>query len=52
MSDTKDSTPTPIYIKLRLTQEEIIRFNLIIIDSIYTSEELEKLVEELNNMQQ
>ena len=34
------------------TQEEIIRFNLIIIDSIYTSEELEKLVEELNNMQQ
>lgn len=33
------------------TVEDIIKFNLIIIDSIYTSEELTKLVDELNNIQ-
>lgn len=32
------------------TTEDIIKFNLIIIDSIYTSEELTKLVDELNNI--
>ena len=41
----------PIALPQNTNQEDIIKFNLIIIDSIYTSEELTKLVEELNNIQ-
>ena len=41
----------PIALSQAATQEDIIKFNLIIIDSIYTSEELTKLIEELNNIQ-
>ena len=41
----------PIALPKNSNQEDIIKFNLIIIDSIYTSEELTKLVDELNNIQ-
>jgi hypothetical protein len=41
----------PIILNQNSNQEEIIKFNLIIIDSIYTSEKLTKLVDELNNIQ-
>ena len=40
----------PITLPENAKQEDIIKFNLIIIDSIYTSEELTKLVDELNNI--
>jgi len=40
----------PIHLDLNPNQEDIIKFNLILIDSIYTSEELGKLVDELNNI--
>ncbi len=41
----------PIILTQNSSQEDIIKFNLIIIDSIYTSEKLTKLVDELNNIE-
>ena len=40
----------PIKLSSNPNQEDIIKFNLIIIDSIYTSEKLTKLMDELNNI--
>jgi hypothetical protein len=40
----------PIKLSSNPKQEDIIKFNLIIIDSIYTSEKLTKLMDELNNI--